>query len=285
MRAGMSLKLVAIDLDGTLLSPEKQISKENIQSIWKTQNQGHIVMICSGRAPEDIKQILQKYGLTCPIAGSNGSVVEVDSKIIQNVSMDPEDVVYTAQKLDDAEIPYYLYTNQGIFAPDNWPNRVVELTRNIENLPADFRRIAEKPQQSNLIKYFTHYNDVLIKDNLNVNKIFILAFDTQIKKEVISSLSQVSNIIITSSGPYNIEIMHKTGHKGNGLKSIADYYSIPLANTVAIGDNFNDIPMLEMAGLSIAMGNADYQVKNICDCITLTNSKHGVSYALDIYIL
>jgi len=74
--------------------------------------------------------------------------------------------------------------------------------------------------------------------------------------------------------------MHKDGHKGIGLRKMAEYYRIPIENTVAIGDNFNDLPMLQCAGYAIAMDNADNEVKKICDFVTLSNSENGVAHAL-----
>ncbi|MBT2698974.1 HAD family phosphatase [Bacillus sp. ISL-40] len=276
------MKLIALDLDGTLLSPEKHISQENIQAIRTVQSRGHFVMICSGRAPEDIKQILNKYDLTCPLAGSNGTIVEAENTLLNSISMDLGDVKFIAQRLDDEKLPYCLYTNKGIFVPIDWSNRVIQSIEDLTN--HDFNRFIKKPLQSNL-NYFTNYKDLLLNNRLTVNKFFILTFHIQRRKELISSLHHVSNIAVTSSSPFNVEIMHKDGHKGIGLKRMAEYYNIPMVDTVAIGDNFNDIPMLECAGLSIAMDNADIQVKKMCDTVTLSNSENGVAHALNLYVL
>ncbi|MFC7394798.1 Cof-type HAD-IIB family hydrolase [Scopulibacillus cellulosilyticus] len=284
-KVGNKLKLIALDMDGTLLSPEKHISQENINAIKKKQSQGDIVMICSGRAPEDIKQILNKYGLDCPLAGSNGTVLEIDSKILESVSMNREDVEEIAQKLDNEQIPYFIYTNQGIFAPDDWSDRVADILEHTEDLTEDaindIKNVTEKPYRSSLIQFFSNLNHLFLKDHIAFNKFFILTYNKTIKEKLTSLLSRIPNITITTSGPTNIEIMHKDGHKGSGLKKAAEYYNIPLADTVAIGDSYNDIPMLEIAGLSIAMANADNKVKNICNKITLSNSENGVSHALN----
>ncbi|NGY88269.1 HAD hydrolase family protein [Bacillus megaterium] len=79
--------------------------------------------------------------------------------------------------------------------------------------------------------------------------------------------------------------MNIKGNKGNGLKVMAKYFGIPLEDTVAIGDQFNDIPMFKVAGLSIAMANAEQEVKELSDVITLTNDENGVAYAIDNYVL
>ncbi|MED4225495.1 HAD hydrolase family protein [Neobacillus cucumis] len=141
----------------------------------------------------------------------------------------------------------------------------------------------KKPLQSDL-NFFTNYNDLLLNNRLTFNKFFILTFHIQRRKELISTLHHVSNIAVTSSSPFNVEIMHKDGHKGIGLRKMAEYYNIPIVE-VAIGDNFNGVPMLECAGLSIAMDNADIQVKKMCDTVTLSNSENGVAHALNLYVL
>jgi hydroxymethylpyrimidine pyrophosphatase-like HAD family hydrolase len=79
--------------------------------------------------------------------------------------------------------------------------------------------------------------------------------------------------------------MDTNGHKGNGIRVMAEYFNIPIENTVAIGDNFNDVPMLKTAGLSIAMENGDPAVKEIADVVTLTNNEHGVAHAIEKYVL
>jgi Cof subfamily protein (haloacid dehalogenase superfamily) len=284
------MKLIAIDLDGTLLSKDTGITQENLQAIRKAQSQGHIVMICSGRAPEDIQQILKKYELSCPLAGSNGSVVQAEGKLLGMVSMNRENIIQIAKRLDDERVPYRIYTNHGIFVPEDWTERVnLALqgdTIKVEGLSDEvFRRITEQPQQSDLIKYFHDYNEWFGTKDMKIQKFFILTLNREKKSELTAYLSNIPGVATTSSGQMNIEVMDVNGNKGNALKIMAEYYGISLADTVAIGDNFNDIPMLKVAGFSIAMGNADPAVKQLCNFVTLSNAENGVSYAIDKFIL
>ncbi|MFB3170162.1 Cof-type HAD-IIB family hydrolase [Neobacillus sp. 179-C4.2 HS] len=284
------MKLIAIDLDGTLLSEHTYITEENVQAIRTAQSQGHIVMICSGRAPEDIQEILKKYQLSCPLAGSNGTVVQAEGKLLGSVSMNRDNIMQIAKKLDDVRAPYRIYTNQGIFVPEDWSERVnTDLqgdTIKVDGLSEElFKRITEQPQQSDLIKYFRDYHELFGREDLKVQKFFILTLNHQKKSELTTYLSNISGAAATSSGPMNIEVMDQDGNKGNALKVMADYYGISMDDTVAMGDSFNDIPMLQAAGLSIAMGNADPAVKQLCKAVTLSNTENGVSYALEQFIL
>lgn len=284
------MKLIAIDLDGTLLSPEMEITKENLAAIREAQNQGNTVMICSGRAPEDIQQILEKYDLSMPLAGSNGSVVQAQGRVLQSVSMNREDIIETAEKLDEERFPYRIYTNNGIYMPADWSERVELAIKQkqikVEGLSDEiYRKITEQPQKSSLINFFDHYSELFDKEGLTIQKFFVLTLNESSKTALASYLEGISTIGITSSSPLNIEVMDQHGNKGSALKKVADHFNIPLDDTVAIGDNFNDIPMLEVAGLSVAMGNAEPQVKEVCDVVTHSNDENGVAHAINKYVL
>lgn len=284
------MKLIAIDLDGTLLSPKMEITKENLAAIREAQNQGNVVMICSGRAPEDIQQILKKYDLSIPLAGSNGSVVQAQGRVLQSVSMNKEDIIETAEKLDKERFPYRIYTNYGIYIPADWSERV-KLAMKQEQIKVEglsdeiYQKITEQPQKSSLINFFDHYSELFNKEDLTIQKFFVLTLNDNSKTALVSYLEGISTIGITSSSPLNIEVMDQHGNKGSALKKVAEHYSIPVQDTVAIGDNFNDIPMLEAAGLSVAMGNAEPQVKELCDVVTQSNDENGVAYAINNYVL
>jgi len=281
-------KLIAIDLDGTLLSSNIDISAENIQAIQAAQQAGHVVMICSGRAPEDIKTVIDKTPLQCPVAGSNGTMVIADGKLLSQISINKDIVKNVTEVLNQKEYPFKIYSNKGIFVASTWSERMLSfLDKNQEVLnhltPKEYKLMTEQPKETDSIKIFEELDAVLAIEDLTVQKFFIPTISG--KEELISSLEKFEGISITTSGPFNIEIMDTNGHKGNGIRVMAEYFNIPIENTVAIGDNFNDVPMLETAGLSIAMGNGDPAVKEMADVVTLTNNENGVAHAINKYIL
>lgn len=285
------MKLVAIDLDGTLLSSNHEISDININAIKKAQEQGHIVAICSGRAPESVKSLLHTYKLNCPIAASNGTVVQVDEKVIGMTSIEKEKVTSICEVLDREQFPFRIYTNDGIYIPSNWESRAKN-TLSDSGIPEEYRnhphfeRMLEHPQGLiGGIKTFDSIHTLLDDESLLVQKFFVLTINPEKKTKLNNLLNEVENIGITSSAPFNIEIMNKNGHKGIGLQTLAEYFNIPMEDTIAIGDNFNDIPMFEAAGFAIAMGNAEEDVKKVCDVTTRSNNEHGVAHAFETYIL
>ncbi|WP_299092708.1 Cof-type HAD-IIB family hydrolase [uncultured Metabacillus sp.] len=281
-------KLIAIDLDGTLLSSNIEISKENVEAIQKAQQAGHVVMICSGRAPEDIKQLIDQTPLDCPVAGSNGTKVLADGKLLSQISIDKEHVKKVAAILNEKKYPFKLYTSHGILVASTWTERMLAFLEQNQEFskgltPKEYKFLTEQPKETDTIKVFDEIEEVLKIEEIAIQKFFIPTISG--KDELIATLKAIEGISITTSGPFNIEIMDTNGHKGNGIKVMAEYFKIPIENTVAIGDNFNDVPMLEAAGLSIAMGNADPTVKDIADVVTLTNNEHGVAHAIETYVL
>lgn len=281
-------KLIAIDLDGTLLSSNIDISSENVSAIQAAQDAGHIVMICSGRAPEDIKAVIEKTPLQCPVAGSNGTMVIADGKLLSQISIGLDNVKSVTKILNEKQFPFKIYSNKGIFVASTWSERMLsflEKNKDVMNhlTEKEYKLMTEQPKETDSIKIFENLEDVLQIEGIAIQKFFIPTISG--KEELIATLQVLEGISITTSGPFNIEIMDTNGHKGNGIRVMAEYFNIPIEDTVAIGDNFNDVPMLETAGLSVAMGNGDPAVKKIADVVTLTNNENGVAHAIEQYVL
>ena len=261
------LKLIALDMDGTLLSSNLEISKENLQAIQTAKEAGHIVMICSGRAKEDALKLLEEYKLSLPVGASNGAIVYVDGKVINSRCLQNDKVYKLAKLLESEGFPYKLYTNKGVYSPYTWQDQVMQAFE--ENKHAldvtleELERITEKQKKSNLITDFQRIEDVVNNPELEISKFFILTFNAEHRAQLLSMLQEDTDISVTASAPTNVEIMDKHGHKGNGLQEMAAYFNIPIEDTIAIGDNFNDVPMLQVAGLSVAMGNAEEDVKTM----------------------
>jgi Cof subfamily protein (haloacid dehalogenase superfamily) len=193
-----------------------------------------------------------------------------------------------ASILDEKKYPFKLYTNQGIFVASSWTDRMnVFLDENPEvskHLTSkEYKMVTEQPKETDTLKLFDHIDHVLKLEGIAIQKFFIPTISG--KTELTSTIEEIDGISVTTSGPFNIEIMDTNGHKGNGIRVMAEYFNIPIENTVAIGDNFNDVPMLKTAGLSIAMENGDPAVKEIADVVTLTNNEHGVAHAIEKYVL
>ncbi len=275
-------------MDGTTLNSHKELSIENIEAIKKAQQQGHIVMILSGRPFILIHEQLTKHCLDCPIGGNNGTELYTEGKLLELTSLTSEQSHQIARAIEDERMPYKMGTNKGTFVHKDWFKRFEQVLAS-GRVPAeydkhkDYKMFTASPTVYGQ-GFFQQFADIVHGD-YTVQKFLILALDPQQKQRLQIKLQSIEGIFVTSSSPFNLEITHINGNKGNGLKRMASHFRIPLENTIAIGDERNDLPMFRAAGLSIAMGNADEEVKKHSDLVTLTNDENGVAYAIEHYIL
>lgn len=283
------MRLIAIDLDGTLLADDCSISKENRESIREVQRQGDIIAISSGRALHDIKQILHKAELDCPIIAGNGAVLFNDGQIIHKHTLHANVVKEVMQTLEENDVYYEIYTKNGVLIKTAGGEHLLKEIENAQNQVADFNsawarnEIAIQFMQHGLLPV-PHYHDIDFSD-LEVYKLFVMCFDHLKLTKLKELLKERTNIGCTYSGLKKIDIGHVESSKGNSLKLAADHFGVAIENTVAIGDNLNDLSMFEVAGTSIAMGNAVEELKKISTYITKTNNEHGIAHALQNYIL
>ena len=115
----------------------------------------------------------------------------------------------------------------------------------------------------------------------DVQKIQAFFKDMQLRAEMLKTLpDEFPDLVVTTSIVNNIEINSKDATKGNALKKLAEYLDIPISQTMAFGDDFNDITMLKTAGIGVAMGNADEKVKQVADLVTDGCDNSGVAHAI-----
>jgi Cof subfamily protein (haloacid dehalogenase superfamily) len=276
------MKLIALDLDGTTFNSKKEISKENIEAIQKVQEHGHIVMVLSGRAVHEIQPDLKRHGLNCHVGANNGATLFVNNQLVNMITLQPNQSKKITDILEQDAIPYTVSTNNGVFTPKDLEQRIekalpsVHESGEIEMFKAFIEQYGHKP--------FHQIDDLLNDTSSTIQKYFVITLDPKQKEKLELELNQVEEISFASTTDY-VDIMHRNASKGNALKFIAEYLQIPLEDTIAIGDESNDIPMFQIAGLAVAMGNASDEIKKHSDVVTLSNDEHGVAYALHNYVL
>jgi Cof subfamily protein (haloacid dehalogenase superfamily) len=282
------MKLIALDMDGTTLNSNKEISEENIKAIKKAQQEGHIVMILSGRPFVLVNKQISKHGLDLPIGGNNGTELYVGGRLLERTSLTLSQSLKIALELEEESVPYKIGTNKGTFVHKDWFERFDDVLAS-GRVPdeyfehKDYKMFTASPKVYGQ-GFFNNYEEVINEESA-VQKFLALTLDPKQKQRLHRKIEAISETCVTSSSPFNLEIMQINGNKGNGLKIMARHLNIPLEDTIVIGDEKNDLPMFRVAGLSIAMGNADEDVKKHTDLVTLTNDEHGVAYAIEKYVL
>ena len=277
------IKLIASDMDGTLLNHNHKIPKENVKLINYAKNQGIKFVAATGRAYYEALPALNEENINCDVISFNGGIVyDKNGNIISMTPMIPKDLYYTIEILKSFDISYQLYTKNTIYTRsiETDINAYIDLIRSNGYEP-DVEHLRAEAQQKLDLGYITEVDNIEIYLNEEENppiKIIAISNDISKLENATKLLSENTNISVTSSGANNIEIMHKNATKGEALKEIAKIYGINLENAVAIGDNLNDQAMLDIVGYSVAMKNGNTILKEQAKYVTeKTNSEGGVA--------
>lgn len=262
------MRCFAIDLDGTLLNKEHGISDANQAAIKKRQAQGDIVIIVTGRAAFDARRILAQHGLDCPVIGANGAEIEVGQDRRYFLSRSSSRTIWEIVRSTNIFIHIYLQDNillpQFSFATLQGGDRAFQ-----------------GAIQAQLTQYGVEEVDEIAIDQLDVIKFMFVSPDRWQLEHLEQQLLQLKICSVTRSGTYNLEVMANGVTKGTALQDIARAYGMTPEDIIAIGDNQNDLPMFEVAGTSIAMGNAEASVKSRATYLTSDHDEDGVAEALN----
>lgn len=257
-------KLIFIDSDETLRKTDGTISERTKQAIKKIKEQGHLVIICTGRPRYHTIEIMKEVKATPIIISSNGSeIYDVEKdKIIGNVFLD---------KKECFELFELSYKNnlRIVFTIDNL-EYVTQYTKNDNQVLLDLKNYKEILKEKNIKQCMILYENK--KDIVDIEKYISLSN----KIRIINGSLEVLN------KKYEwLSIGSVYSSKGNALKKLSEYLKISKENTIAIGNDYNDISMLDEAGFSIAVFNAYDEVKKHSDYITKSNDEDGVALVLE----
>lgn len=273
----MNSKLIAIDMDGTLLNSQNKISSKNILAINKASELGVQVVLCTGRIFTSALYYANALKLNTPIIACNGAFIadkDGSEAIYANpISIDcSKKVIHMAEK---EGIYYHFYDDSKFYAR--------ELTKTVENY---YRWNIDKDDKDRLnITIVDNPLQIVESEKINVYKFVFVEDDREKLIRFRSKLSQIEGIEVSSSWWNNMEIMNKGVSKGNALSVLCKLLDIDSQNVMAIGDNENDIPMLKFAGTGVAMGNGEDIVKEMADYVTDTNDNDGVANAINKFII
>jgi Cof subfamily protein (haloacid dehalogenase superfamily) len=279
------IKCIATDMDGTLLNSRQKISEENKQAILKAQAQGIEVVVATGRSYQEARFVLKEAELDCPVIGVNGAEVRsIEGEVISTTPIDKHSARMAAEKLTEKDIYFEVYTDKGTFTTDfqKAVSTLVDIVSSA-NPEVDREKIAAAAEvrvSEGLVFEIEDYELLFANPDHQIYKLLAFSVDSDRRQAAARSLEELADLAISSSGFDNIEITHKQAQKGIALEQFVKSRGIDLAETMAIGDNYNDVSMLERAGRAVAMGNAGFEIKSLCDVITDTNDENGVGKAI-----
>lgn len=279
------IKCIASDMDGTLLNSVQQISKENMEAIIKAQSQGVEFVVATGRSYQEATYVLAEAGLNCPVICVNGA--EVRSKEGEVISATPISkplAQAVAAVLNGHDVYFEVYTNKGAFTIDG-DKAISTLVDIIVSANPEVNReeatyAAGARLRAGLVYTIDDYQVLFDEEEYQIYKLLAFSFDSDRLGAASNSLADFEELAVSTSGYENLEITNKMAQKGIALEAFAKANGFSLAETMAIGDNYNDVSMFEKAGRAVAMGNASFEIKSLCDVVTDTNAESGVAKAI-----
>jgi Cof subfamily protein (haloacid dehalogenase superfamily) len=262
------IELVLADVDGTLVTDEKQLTDRTIAAVRSLNDAGVKFAVTSGRPPRGMQMLVEPLQLTLPLAAFNGGLfARPDMSVIEERSIDSGLVAQIVELIGDHELDVWLYRGSDWLLRDPHAAHVAK--------EADTVRFAPS-----VVESFDGTTEGIVKivgvsDDL----------DRVAKAEADTRARFGDHVSAARSQPYYLDVTHPDANKGAVLHYFSRECEIPLERIATLGDQPNDMLMFDGAGLSIAMGNAGAEVKDAAKRVTASNDEEGFAIAIERYVL
>jgi Cof subfamily protein (haloacid dehalogenase superfamily) len=264
-------KLIAIDMDGTLLKEDKTLSKETCRVIKKAHSKGIKIVLSTGRPLRGIEQYLEKLNLVSDkdyAVTFNGAVVQniKTKEIIAEKGLTRADMLFLYDVSLKLNLNIHALTHNSVISPRN--STYTQLESDLNNMPLQIIDFKNLSKSTEIIKILMVEDPAILQHAI-----------TKLPRELYDKYT------IVKSAPFFLEFLNKSVNKGVGVELLAKSLNIKQEEVICIGDAGNDIHMIKYAGLGVAMGNAFEEVKKIADYITLSNEEDGVAEVIKKFVL
>ncbi len=242
----VDIKLVALDMDGTLLNNDGQISEANRQAIKAAQDKGIYIVLSTGRSLRTSQEHADALELTSYLVTVNGSEIWNEKRELVERNLVKSELIQWMWELTKQHKTKFW----AISTEQNWNNEMPEDLHNLQWLK------------------FGYWTD-----------------DDAIREVILKELVAKGEFEISNSTLRNIEVNPAGINKARGLELVCSRLGINMKNVMAVGDSRNDLMMIKEAGMGVAMGNAQDVVKEAADWVTATNEEDGVALAIHKWVL
>ena len=281
----MKIRLLATDLDGTLLDDYKRLTIKNRLALQEAHHQGIQIVLCTGRPYHSVAPYLPQINIPCWLITNNGSVIRnPGKKIIHTRYLQKESLEQVLAILEQPPRLYYHGSdNQNTYVASRWDRmkNIYGFERKSLNPPVNaalhaFHTVFLSPIHRQV--KFTHFT----RNGGRLANLIIISRDLEALEVKRKQLEEVSGITLTRSGHDNLEILDRDATKGNALQWLTEFLGLTMDAVAAIGDHDNDLSMIRMAGIGFATGNAEQAVKEQADHITSTNNEDALWDVLQV---
>jgi Cof subfamily protein (haloacid dehalogenase superfamily) len=262
------IALVLADVDGTLVTGDKQLTDRAIAAVRSLDDAGIKFAVTSGRPPRGMQMLVEPLSLTLPLAAFNGGLfARPDMSVIEERSIETELVAQIVELIGAHELDVWLYRGSDWLVRDDGAPHIRKEADTVRFEPT-------------VVKSFDGVTEGIAKivgvsDDL----------DRVAEAEAAARERFGERVSAARSQPYYLDVTHPEANKGAVLHYLARRYEIPLRRIATLGDQPNDMLMFDGAGLSIAMGNAGEEVKRAATRVTASNEKEGFALAIERFVL
>lgn len=264
--------LLVTDFDGTLLRKDGFIAEETYEAIAEYKKAGGSVAICTGRMFSSILPIVRKMGLTGLVSCFQGAIVaDIESgELVVDGSLPNAEAVEICRELEEKGYHIHVYDTSVFYS-----NVADDMLTYYENIVKVKGVVIDKEPLYEFIK----------KANIAVRKIIVMIYPENREKVYNEFMERYGEkYYVTCGAPILVEISNPVYTKATALEKIAEYYGVPVEKTIAVGDSLNDLPMIERAGLGIAVGNAEAALKEKADVVfSATNNEDAIGKIIRKY--
>lgn len=272
----MKYQIIALDLDGTLLTSQKQILPESLNALAQARRQGVKVVIATGRHHVAIHPFYQALDLDTPAICCNGTYAYhyQNQRVLSGSPLSKEQALHLAKRLREHPIRSLLYVD-GAMQYERHDEAIGRWQAWASRLPEHQRPVIEQVESY----------EAAIERADNVWKFATVCDDAELLSRFSDQIEQELGLTCERSWHNQIDMAQRGNSKGSRLQEWVMSLGLSMDNVIAFGDNLNDISMLSQAGLGVAMGNSSDEVKAAADMVTTENEHHSIAEVIKQHVL
>lgn len=282
----MGYKLIALDVDGTILTSRRTIAEPTRQAVLRAMREGVRVTLATGRAFSSALSVARQLGLTgTPLVTHDGAYVAdpVTAAVLHRDPIPLKPAAEAAEALQAAGLTVSVLYPDVLLSNTRLRNLSWRLLHprywTLVGLLLKEARVYRHQYAGNLARYLEHRGD-------DPPKFYVEGAAPDIRRALDTVAPRFAGALrFTPAGAEAMEVTAAGVSKATGLRALSAALGIAREEVVCIGDNYNDAEMIRSAGLGVAMGNAPEAVQKLARVVTRTNDEHGVAYAIEQYVL
>jgi Cof subfamily protein (haloacid dehalogenase superfamily) len=262
------IELVLADVDGTLVTPEKELTERAIAAVGRLKQAGIRFAVTSGRPPRGMAMLVEPLQLELPLAAFNGGLfVHPDMSVIEERAIDREVVAPAVRLLGEHRLDVWLYRGADWLVRD--------------------ARAAHVDKEAATVRFAPTVVDSFEGMTEGIAKIVGISDELELvaRAEAAARDELGEHVSAARSQPYYLDITHPDANKGAVVRHLSREYDIPASSIATIGDMPNDVLMFALSGLSVAMGNSSREVQRAARRVTASNAEDGFAIAIERFVL